>query len=74
MSRFEQRMGTKRRPRLIYLTPNLERDESEETPYSVKISSELWAEAFGGGPLTSEEIRQLREEYAEDSDGVPGDA
>jgi hypothetical protein len=63
--RLEQRMGTKHAPRLIYLTPNLEEDESEETPYSVKISSELWAEAFGG-PFTKEEIAKLREEYAEE--------
>ena len=80
MGRFEQRLtrlekwtGTKHGPRLIYITPNLEGDESEETAYSVKISSELWAEAFGG-PFTKEEIGKLKEEYAEESDGVPGDA
>jgi hypothetical protein len=65
VTRLEQRMGTNHRPRLIYITPNLEEDESEETPYSVKISSELWAEAFGG-PFTREEIGKLREEYAEE--------
>jgi hypothetical protein len=73
LTRLEQRMGTKHAPRLIYLTPNLEGDETEETAYSVKISSELWAEAFGG-PFTKEEIDKLREEYAEESDGVPGRA
>jgi hypothetical protein len=65
LTRLEQRMGTNPGPRLIYLTPNLEGDESEETPYSVKISSKLWAEAFGG-PFTKEEIDKLREEYAEE--------
>ena len=72
LTRLELRMGTKHAPRLIYLTPNLEGDETEETAYSVKISSELWAEAFSG-PFTKEEIDKLREEYAEESDGVPGD-
>jgi hypothetical protein len=65
LMQLEQQMGTQPRPRLIYITPNLEEDESEETPYSVKISSELWAEAFGG-PFTKEEIDKLREEYAEE--------
>jgi hypothetical protein len=27
-----------------------------------------------GGPLTAEEVDKLREEYAEESDGVSGDA
>jgi hypothetical protein len=67
-------MGTKHAPRLIYLTPNLEGDDTEETAYSVKISSEVWAHVFGTGPSTTEEVDKLREEYAEESDGVPGDA
>jgi hypothetical protein len=74
LTRLEQRMGTKHAPRLIYLTPNLEGDETEETANSVKISSELWAYVFSSGPFTKEEIDKLREEYAEESDGVPGDA
>jgi hypothetical protein len=65
VTQLEQQMGTKHGPRLIYITPNLEEDESEETAYSVKVSSELWAEAFGG-PFTKEEIGKLREEYAEE--------
>jgi hypothetical protein len=73
LTRIEQRMGTKSGPRLIYIMPNLEGDESEETPYSVKIAPRMWAESFGG-PFTTAEIDRLREEYAEKSDGVPGDA
>jgi hypothetical protein len=60
LTRIEQRTETKPAPRLIYLTPNLERDESEETPYSVKISSEVWAHVFGSGPFTTEEIDKLK--------------
>lgn len=45
---LEQRMGAKQGQRLIYIVPNLEEGEGEETPYQVKISSVLWAYAFGG--------------------------
>jgi hypothetical protein len=72
--RLEEKLETKPGPRLIYLTPNLEGDETEETAYSVKISSEVWAYVFGSGPFITEEIDKLREEYAEESDGVSGDA
>lgn len=64
IERLEQRMGVKPGPRLIYLMPNLEPDEPEETPYLVKLSSDVWAHVFGA-PLSDEEIRNLREEYAE---------
>ena len=59
IERLEQRMGVKPGPRLIYLTPNLEDADAEETPYQFRISSGVWASVFGG-PLTDEEIRKLR--------------
>jgi hypothetical protein len=75
LTRIEQRMGMKSRQRIIYLTPNLQGDKASETPYAVKISSEVWAHVLGNsGPFTTEEVDKLREEYAEESDGVPGDA
>ena len=49
-------MGRKHGQRLIYVMPNLEEGECEETPYMVKISSDLWAHVFGG-PLTDKESR-----------------
>lgn len=48
-------MGLKPGPRLIYLTPNLEAEEGEETPYCVKLSSEVWAHVFGR-PLSNDEV------------------
>jgi len=51
IERLEQRMGVKPGPRLIYLMPNLEPDEPEETPYLVKLSSDVWAHVFGA-PLS----------------------
>jgi len=72
--RLEEKLETKPGPRLIYLTPNLEGDETEEMASSVKISSEVWAYVFSSGPFTTEEVDKLREEYAEESDGVSGDA
>ena len=65
LDRLEQRMGTKPGPRLIYFAPNLEEGEGDESPYMVKISSDLWAYVFGG-PLTDKESHQLREEYKEE--------
>ena len=53
------------RPRLIYITPDLQRNELEESPYLVKLSSGVWAHVFGA-PLSDEEIRKLREEYSEE--------
>ena len=74
LARLEQRTGMKSRQRIIYLTPNLQGDRAKETPYAVKISSEVWAYVFSSGPFTTEEVDKLREEYAEESDGVSGDA
>jgi hypothetical protein len=65
LGRLEQRMGVKQRRTVIYITPNLEKDEGEDTPYEVKISSVLWAHAFGGGSFTEDEILWLREEYGD---------
>ena len=61
IERLEKMARVKQGPRLIYIGPNLEDGEGEETPYMVKISSELWAHVFGA-PLSVEEIRKLREE------------
>jgi hypothetical protein len=60
-------MGMKSRQRIIYLTPNLQGDKAKETPYTVKISSEVWAHVLGNsGPFTKEEIDRLRETYAKE--------
>ena len=59
--RLEQRMRVKPGRRLIYLMPNLELDEPEETPYLIKLSSDVWVNVFGP-PLTGEEIQALRDE------------
>jgi len=40
-------MGLKQGKQLIYIRPNLERDDREETPWSIKISAGVWATAFG---------------------------
>jgi hypothetical protein len=66
IERLENELTAKHGPRSIYIHPNLG-EEEEETPYQVQVSSELWAYAMGGGPFTDEEIRQLREEYSEES-------
>ena len=42
--------------------PNLEYEEPDETPYSAKITSEMWAHSFGG-PLRDQEIAALRMQY-----------
>jgi hypothetical protein len=62
LERLERRTDIKSGPRIIYLTQNLEHDEPEESPYLVKLSSDLWANVFGA-PLSEAEIRQLRENY-----------
>jgi|SoiMethySBSTD1v2_1073268.scaffolds.fasta_scaffold1946411_2 hypothetical protein len=64
LERLERRTTVKVGPRLIYITPNLEPHELEESPYLVKLSSDLWAHVFGA-PLNDDEIRKLREEYRE---------
>ena len=65
IERLEDRMGSKRVPQLIYITPNLEAegDDSAETPWSVKIAPGVWATAFGT-PFCSEDIERLRKKYA----------
>lgn len=62
LRRLEKRSGTNFARRIIYLHPNLEAEEPDETPYCAKITSELWAYSFGG-PLKDEEIADLRAEY-----------
>ena len=47
IERLERRTTVKVGPRLIYITPNLEPHEIEESPYLVKLSSDLWAHVFG---------------------------
>jgi len=66
IERLEEKMGTKRQPQMIYLTPNLkpDGDDSEETPWSVKIAPGVWAKAFGA-PFSSEDIERLRREYVD---------
>jgi hypothetical protein len=49
-------------PRIIYFT-NIGDDDDEETPYSVKLSSDEWAFVFGE-PLSEDEIRSLRDEFS----------
>jgi len=65
-TRRHQKLRQKHEQRFIYILPNLEEEEDEETPYKVKISSDLWAHAMAGGPFTSDEIRELREKYKEE--------
>jgi hypothetical protein len=68
IERLEETLGIKPGPREIILT-NVDFSDGTEAP----IFPGVWANVYGG-PLTSEEIDKLREEYAEESDGVPGDA
>ena len=49
-------MEIKPGPRVIYLTPWLDADEPEESPYLVKLSAALWAHVFGA-PLSEAEAR-----------------
>ena len=62
---MEQRTQIKQGRRLIYITPNLQPDELQESAYLIKLSSDVWARVFGD-PLSDEEIRKLREEYSEE--------
>lgn len=64
IERLENRLGARPGPRLIYLAPNLEEGEGKETPYFVKLSSEVWVHVFGR-PLTEEEVWKLRKEYSQ---------
>jgi hypothetical protein len=67
LQRLERRIGLKPGPRLIYLMPNLEADEGEETPYRVKLSSEVWAHVFRR-PLSSDEVKKLTDEFGRSND------
>lgn len=69
LQRLERRIGLKPGPRLIYLMPNLEADEGEETPYCVKLSSEVWAHVFGR-PLSSDEVKKLKDEFGRSNDSA----
>jgi hypothetical protein len=62
VQRLEKMAGLKLEPRFIYFAPNLEEDEGDETPYFVKVSSEVWVDVFGGR-LCSEEIKKVKEEF-----------
>lgn len=63
IDRLEQQTGAKPGPRIIYFS-NLPGDDADETPYCVKLSSDVWAHVFGP-PLSAEEIHALRLEYNE---------
>ena len=69
LQRLERRMALKPGPRVIYLMPNLEADEGEETPYCVKLSSEVWAHV-SGRPLSTEEVKKLKEEFGRSNDSA----
>ena len=62
LNRLEAEMGLKREPRVTIITIDPDGDATED-PYTVELSGGLWAYAARGGPFTSEEIRQLREEH-----------
>jgi hypothetical protein len=63
LGRLEQRLSIKPGARIIYFTPNLEADEPEESPYLVKLSSEVWAHVSGPG-LSRIEIEMLKKEFS----------
>ena len=65
IERLERRTGVKCGPRTIYITPNLESEDPEETPYLVKLSTDLWANVYGE-PLSDDGVRKLRQEYKQD--------
>ena len=58
----KQRIGIRPRRRLIYFGPNLEENNGEETPHSVRLSSEIWAHIFGAG-LSSNEAEKAKEDW-----------
>jgi hypothetical protein len=72
IERLEEELGMKPGPRFMIIT-NVNFLDGDETPNEMEFLPGLYALAYGG-PLTNEEIRVLREEYAEESDGVPGRA
>ena len=46
-----EKLGQKHEQRFIYILPNLEEKEYEETPYKMKVSPDLWAHAMAGGAV-----------------------
>jgi hypothetical protein len=72
IDRLEETLRVKPGTRHIIVT-NVNFLDGDESPCEVEFLPGLYALAYGG-PLTTEELDKLREEYAEESDGVPGDA
>ena len=64
IQRLEGRMGVKRAPGAILITPQLDTDDDEESPFHIRLSAELWAHVCA--PLTDDEIRALKDEFRED--------
>jgi len=64
---LEEKLGVNRLRRVVHITNLLEGGGGEETPWAVKVSSELWAYA-AGAPFTKEEILRLAEEYGKEQD------
>jgi hypothetical protein len=64
LNRLEDKLGLK--PSLYHhiVITNVPPEDAVESPYLVKISSELWAEAIGGS-FTTEQINELRKQYAD---------
>ena len=61
IERLEETLGMKPGPRDIIVT-NVNFLDGDESPCEVEFLPGLYALAYGG-PLTSEEIQKLREEY-----------
>ena len=61
IERLEEELGMKPGPREIIVT-NVNSLDGDESPCEVEFLPGLYALAYGG-PLTSEEIQKLREEY-----------
>ena len=58
IERLERQSGANR-GQMVYFGPNLEDDDSEETPWSINIRPGEWATAFGA-PFSSEDIERLK--------------
>ena len=61
IERLEEELGMKPGPRFMIIT-NVNFLDGDESPCEVEFLPGLYALAYGG-PLTSEEIQKLREEY-----------
>jgi hypothetical protein len=62
-----QLLGTQDESQLIYVMSDIEGDDEEDTPWSIKLSPGIRAVAFGA-PFSSEDVKRLRQQYA---DGWP---